>query len=363
MGNPESVSKSSAAEVFDASKLRLIGEAYGISSLQYIKAPQSGIITDNAILKDESDQRYFVKLYKNGDPAKHVSSYRAAETVADAGLPVLMPAMLLDRSYTAHVQGQPLALFPYFEHRESPPNNESEALQLTKSMGGTLGRMHGITVPERENLIEPIGRWSSEAEANRLARLREIIEHINNIPNHNEFDKLALKASAHKLELLNKLGSPNEETSPLRICHGDFHAGNVLYDDDMNIVAICDWDNAGLANPWADFFNTFMTHVVSNKLDTLESDRREMSEVLLSSYLHGLNQDDDIHIDTLKTGFDTLMRERIGTSWPMYRHYFEGNSRNDSRLGIGYQRAVRYAENYDRIWSFVKDTFDSVQSR
>ena len=352
MGNLESASGPNRAEVFNTSKLRLISEAYGIPGLEYVKGPQSGTITDNAILKDGHGHNYFVKLYKDGDPEKHVGSYLAAETIADAGIPVQMPAMLLDRSYTAHVQGRSMALFPFVEHRESPPINESEALHLTENMG---------VVPEEESPIEPIERWSSGAEENRLVRLQEIIEHINNIPNRSSFDELALKASTKKLELLSKLESSNETPSPMRICHGDFHAHNVLYDDDMNIVAICDWDNAGLANPWVDFFNTFMMQVIGNKLDTFEAERREMAEAFVSSYMKGLGQDEDMSLDEIKVGFSTLMRERIGTSWPMYQHYFEGNNRNDDRLEKLYQRAVDYSENYAKIWHFVKNTFDSIK--
>ena len=59
MGNLESASGPNRAEVFNTSKLRLISEAYGIPGLEYVKGPQSGTITDNAILKDGHGHNYF----------------------------------------------------------------------------------------------------------------------------------------------------------------------------------------------------------------------------------------------------------------------------------------------------------------
>lgn len=354
------MSPTNKTEVFDDPSLHAISESYGIPGLQYVTSPEAGIITDNAVLKDERGHSYFAKLYKDGNVENHASSYRAAEALVDSGIPVLLPIRLIDKSYTAHIQGRSLALFPYIEHRTSPPKDDSEVLHLTASMGENLGRMHAVNVPTEDGSIEPIQRWSPEAKEQRHARLRKIVEHIETLPDRNSFDELAMEAATTRLDLLSRIESTHLTQSPLRICHGDFHGHNVLYDQSMDVVAICDWDNAGLANPWVDFFNTFMMQVVANRLDTLATEGKEVATAFISSYIKGLNLTGDINKEELKAGFDTLMQERIGTSWPMYQHYFDNNHRNDDRLEKTYRRSIAYAENYDRIWHFVQDTLDDI---
>ncbi|MEX0917912.1 MAG: phosphotransferase [Candidatus Paceibacterota bacterium] len=340
-------------EVLSPEQLHTIARAYDLPPLHFLHSPEAGIITDNAILEAEDGTRYFAKLYDSVDEEKHTSIYRAAELLAANPLiPVSLPFLSKDGTYTVDVAGRPLALFSYVPHRAEPPQTEAEEAALASSMAVNLGRMHAVEVPKDDPLLRPIGRWQEEARTTRTSMLERVIKHIHTLEKRDQFDELALESATTKLSLIQSLPEPDWDALDLNICHADYHGHNVLYDEDMNVVAIFDWDNAGLADKYMDFVNTFAMTVIGHRFDSYQEDRFEIARAVCEQYQEGLGQ--QIDMSHLRTAYDALMHERIGTSWPVFQHYFSGHTRNDNRVEPVLRKAKFHAENYEEMWDFIE---------
>lgn len=344
---------SGKSEIYGEKYLAQISAAYGLPNLRFIASPQSGLITDNAILEDEAGNKYFAKKYDVHNDEKLAAIYRAAEiTAQNQAIPAILPLIPEDGSYSVELDGTSFALFPYVEHQDNIPDDFEQMNTLLFNTAQTLGRIHSSNMSESEPLLKPIERWLPEARQTRINVLHRILKEIESKGNdRDEFDGFAKEVASEKLAYLEASEEPPAVDIEYSICHADFHGQNVLHDADMNIVAVCDWDNAGLANPYLDFLNTFYNNVVSAKFDT-EDQQAVLARSFIEGYEDGLGN--TIDIDVLTRTYEAFVQERIGTTWPMYQHYFENDTRNDERLMRVAKQAEKLFHEKERIWNLIK---------
>ncbi len=360
MNEASPINKLEHSETFNSEILSDIASVYGISTLKYISSPEKGIITENAILEDDEGIRYFVKLYRPEKTKDTAGIYRAAELVAEnPDIPVSLP-ISIGGSHTASIDGRSLALFPYIEHRTEFPQNKEEDRVLTSNIARNLGRIHAMPVQTDEDMIKPIKRWQSESVGARVEELQRLKDHIDSLSDLSDFDSQALEVIATKTQLLEQLPDVSGEQQELAICHGDYHGHNVLFNEEMEVVAIIDWDNAGLADPYIDFLQTFMTNVINKKFDTYQTERKENAQTFIKSYVEGAGK--EIDTERLKASYGLFMHQRIGAAWPLNQHYFDDNTRNDDRLQNTLDKSIAYAEHYDEILYFILSILQEIET-
>jgi hypothetical protein len=120
MESLDSIKQTPEVESFNQDRLDLIAEAYGLGQLKFIASPESGVITENAILEDENGKRYFAKRYQAEDSERHAATYRASEIVAtDPRVPVVLPLLPQRGAYTVEIDGTSFSLFDYVEYDSS----------------------------------------------------------------------------------------------------------------------------------------------------------------------------------------------------------------------------------------------------
>lgn len=341
---------------FNDEQLQTIADEYNIPGLSFVEAPQHGIITNNAVLEASDGTRYFAKAYPKEQMEKLAGTYRVAELAAtNSDIPVALPLTPVDGSYTTTVAGCSLALFPFEDGSSTFPESREDNIQLTKNMSVLLGKIHAIPVPEDDELLQPIPRWQYEARQERLKMLERVIKWAESAEEQTEFDVLAAKSARAKLELVKTLPEPDPTLLTKGLCHADYHPGNVAYTPDMEVTAIFDWDNAGVADPYIDFLNVVITKMKQEQ-ELEETIQSGLLPEIISSYQEGLGR--DIDIDALKNAFAMLLHERVSTPWPLFQHYQEGYTQNDERAEILYHRAHFLAENYERIWGLIEEAVE-----
>ena len=348
-------------EAYDLANLAMIAEAYNLSTLHFVSKPTNGIMTENAILEDEGGERYFAKLYKTEDTEKYHSTYHAAALIAEnKSIPVALPYQTADNSRLVTIADNQLVLFKYITHNEASPRDEIAETRLAANMARNLGLIHAVSVPEGDTILKPIERWRPNQNEKRKQTLVDIITIIQNKSELDDFDTLALETATKKLELLARLPKAKNESGKLSICHGDFHANNTLYNDNMDIIAICDWDNAGLSHPYIDFLNTFIMAVIGRRYQTYQTDRLDIATVFIKKYTTTLGE--EIDLAEMEIAYHTLMSERICTTWPMNQHYLEGNTNQDGRLKVIAEKATTLATHYDSIWNFILTAIQATKN-
>jgi len=352
MNESENISKPNTPESFNYKNLTDISDLYGLSGLRYISTPATGIITENAILEDENGKLYFVKLYNSEEIDKYASTYHVAELAANnPSIPVSLPIRTTVGSFTTTINGKSLALFDYIAHDETTYADEEAELRLASSMAKNLGLIHTVPVSLEDKLLKPIERWQPNQTERRIQVLTDIITIIQAKTELDDFDTLALEVARMKLGLLSRLKYSQDEDNKPGLCHGDFHTHNTLHNERMDVVAILDWDNAGLSNTYVDMLNSFIMLVIRHRFDTFQTDRQEIAKVFIESYVGATGE--KIDMQKLEQAYQTIMGERIGTTWPMNQHYLQRNTKQDSRLKNLSEKAVGLSKHYDEIWSFI----------
>lgn len=339
--------------VFSESVLRQIAEVYGLDSLSVIGKPDHGIITDNIIVEGNDGRKYFVKYYAQEESDKYAQTYRVAEVIANnQDIPAQIPLPNTQGTYTVNIGGKSLVMFPYVEHSHEPPANDVEDLRLRTNMAFLLGRMHAVPVPVDDPLLQPLPRWSVERCGDRVRELGRLQELISSMIEQSDFDKIALECIKLKQKYLNRLPPITEAASDMTaLCHGDYHAKNVLYDKEQNILAIIDWDNAGLAHPYCEFLQSFMTNVIGDKYDTYHSESVMKAETFSDAYQKGFGKSIDVR--ALREVYSLFLHERIGSTFPLRQHYLENNTKNDNRLKYIVPRVKFLGERYEEVFDFI----------
>jgi Ser/Thr protein kinase RdoA (MazF antagonist) len=349
-------------ESYSYKKLAAISEAYNLPNLRFVNKPASGTMTENAILEDENGKLYFAKLYKTTDKDKFQSTYHAAKLVAEnINIPVTLPYNTNDQTFLLTIGDNQLALFDYIPHNESMPVDEKEETQLVASMARNLGLIHKASIPEGDVILKPIERWQPNQNEKRAQTLHKIISIIKSKSELDDFDTRALEVATKKLDLIMGLPEANREYRRLSICHGDFHAQNNLYGDDMEIKAICDWDNAGTSHPYIDFLNTFIMAIIGRRFETYQSDRMDIATVFITEYVKATGS--EIDPAEMKIAYQAFMSERICTTWPMNQHYLQGNYANDARLKAIAEKTASLSTHYDNIWKFIQTAIQAAKSK
>lgn len=341
---------------FTEEHLESIASAYELPGLRFVGTPDKGLVTENAFLQADNGQQYFAKWYQNESPEDYAGLYRAAEVVAvNPAIPAYIPLPNTEGTYTITIGGRSLAVFPYIEHNRIKPQTFPEQIKLVSSMARTLGMIHATPVPPDEQLLKPLSRWGIEHCATRIRMLNKIQTHIMAIPEHerSDFDHRALDFAITKLRLLEQLPPYVPYEHSVSICHGDYHDANVLFDDDYNVISVIDWDNAGLADPYCEFLQSFITNAIGkDNYATYQQTKVRQAQAFTTAYTEGSGA--PLDIERLRRVYPLLIHERLGSPWPVYQHYFEPPAKsNDDRLQPVLDRAHFLAQEYDNVFNFI----------
>ena len=169
------------------------------------------------------DDKYYVKLFRNITPAR-VKNYQELMDFIQPRISVRMPKVYADDKMSMYVS--------------------------EKIPGRPIGSFDNATILRNESKIKQ--------------QVLDIISEIQNI----KLDEIpGVKRFVHGLQPERNTEPPIEKPHPV-LAHFDLNETNLLFDDDMNIIGIIDWDMCSITkNPETDlhvfnfFWNRFMRRI------------------------------------------------------------------------------------------------------
>ncbi|WP_068086829.1 phosphotransferase family protein [Novosphingobium rosa] len=186
-------------------------------------------------------------ILRRDPPASNVDSDRAHEFAAyraiyGHGIPV--PRMLLLEEDPEPLGGaislaEDLRGFHNSEYQFQKPEWAPLLPHIAREMWGTMGRLAAVPVEDLDlSFTRPATREGTAAA--------ELAYWVASLDKHDIGAEPIIRAAIRKLERWQPVAQK------LALVHGDFRAGNFLYDDAGNLKAVLDWEMAHCGDPLED---------------------------------------------------------------------------------------------------------------
>ena len=186
-------------------------------------------------------------ILRRDPPASNVDSdrrheYESYRAIYGHGIPV--PRMILleeDPQYFAGAisLAEDLRGYHNSEYQLQLPEWRDRLPHVAEQMWSTMGRLAAVPVEDLDvAFMKPTTRETTAAD--------ELSYWVAKLDNNDVGAEPITRAAIRKLERW----QPTAEK--LALVHGDFRAGNFLYDDDGNLIAVLDWEMAHLGDPLED---------------------------------------------------------------------------------------------------------------
>ena len=196
---------------------------------------------------DDAGRQAIKLILRRDPPASNVDSdrrheYESYRAIYGHGIPV--PRMILleeDPQYFAGAisLAEDLRGYHNSEYQLQLPEWRDRLPRVAEGMWSTMGKLAAVPV---ENLdvafMKPTTRETTAAD--------ELAFWVAKLDRNDVGAEPITRAAIRKLERW------QPTAQKLALVHGDFRAGNFLYDDEGNLVAVLDWEMAHLGDPLED---------------------------------------------------------------------------------------------------------------
>ena len=328
-----------------------ISQGYDLSKLALFDAPKQGVSGRNTIVKTEDGRLFFLKNYKKTDADRRKES-ELVELFAsqDKVIPVILPLKNKDGQSHTIIDGQIYSLFPYIEQRKDISNIQET--ELMRILGEMLGKIHAVSkkYPLSE-AIQPISSWETEGKERSIEDLNKIKELIKNKTVKDDYDEKASAFIELKLSLLSQNNFSVKDNEPVAICHGDYHKGNILFDDSGIIIGVCDWDISGKANPYVEFIRSFNMCVVRRNFDNYK-DNGKSSKSFIDGYRSSCGFEFDL--SELDYAIEQWYQKILSMVWPLSDHYYWNHAKTDSFVDSETKKILFLKDNRNQLLAHIK---------
>lgn len=197
--------------------------------------------------RDETGPQALRVILRRDPPASNVDSdrrheFEAYRAIYGHGIPV--PKMILLEEDASHFDGaislaEDLRGYHNSEYQFQDPAWADRLPHVAREMWTTMGRLAAVPVEELDlSFTRPATRENTA--------LQELDYWVDNLDNHDIGPEPIIRAAIRRLRRWQPVAQK------LALVHGDFRAGNFLYDDSGNLVALLDWEMAHCGDPLED---------------------------------------------------------------------------------------------------------------
>ncbi|MGE4304833.1 MAG: phosphotransferase family protein [Novosphingobium sp.] len=186
-------------------------------------------------------------ILRRDPPASNVESDRAHEFAAyraihGHGVPV--PRMILLEQDASHFDGaislaEDLRGYHNSEYQLQDPAWADRLPHVARQMWSTMGRLAAISVAALDLSF-------TRAATVETTAAQELASWVDVLDRHDVGAEPITRAAIRALERW------QPTAQKLAMVHGDFRAGNFLYNDDGDLIAVLDWEMAHLGDPLED---------------------------------------------------------------------------------------------------------------
>ena len=196
---------------------------------------------------DDTGPQSLRVILRRDPPASNVDSdrrheYEAYRAIYGHGIPV--PKMLLLEEDASHFDGaislaEDLRGYHNSEYQFQDPAWADRLPHIAREMWSTMGRLAAVPVEDLDlSFTRPATRENTAAQ--------ELDYWVASLDKHDVGPEPIIRAAIRKLRRWQPVAQK------LALVHGDFRAGNFLYDDAGNLVAVLDWEMAHCGDPLED---------------------------------------------------------------------------------------------------------------
>lgn len=192
-----------------------------------------------------ADSGYFLQEYRFAEITPVAAAHASLFHFQRAGIPTIPPLPTRAGQTIWSYAGRFYALFPFVTARQL----RRGALSVTavQSVGAMLAQLHRaghqVTLPhvQRRRLKDNRPTFQKQAQL--------ILDLIQRQPAQSAFDQLAVRTLQRQLTLVEQTAI-DYATLPLasdHLLHGDFHDGNLFFDEEEQVQAVFDWEKTEIA--------------------------------------------------------------------------------------------------------------------
>ena len=309
---------------------------YGMPAVKFSSKVTGGFLSTNFILENEGE-RFFLKQYRQKEEGRIREIHAAKAFFAAGGIPVILPLQALDASTFFAAEGSFYALFPFVAGTQLPRQGLSP--ENWRNMGEMLARIHirgRAGYPKVKSRNKP---FDHQKFLEKLSRMMPLIEAAN-AKGPSEFDRLALESVRLKRELVEG-NVALEEALPLpgdHLIHGDYHTGNIFFDDSGHVSHVFDWEKTEVASRVFELIRSLDYSCFEGGFGKREFENAR-------AYFQAYSAHYPLAEGQLEKGIREYYLNKIQSLWIEAAHYLEGHGRVDHFLKNELDMIVYLKEN------------------
>ena len=290
---------------------------YGLELKRAI-SPVANSLNNENYRAETQDGLRFIRIHRKSQSREAAEAEQAIVAwVGKQGLPVA-PALADRDGRTLHaLSGVVMSVYPWVAGHQAV--HDTRTPQAAHAMGAMHGRLHALLARypgESYPRSGPGPTWDVDASIEELSRVDDLIRYY---PSPGE-ERLRIQAGLREQLALLESSEPRPRSDfaelPLQLVHGDYHNGNVLFDDALNVTAVLDWEFAGLRPPMFEILRAF-------SLSEL------FGQPLKDAYLFGYAEHNRLPRELCGLAVEVAWQALLHSTWDYHQRFIEGNRRVD----------------------------------
>lgn len=325
--------------------LECIAGLYGID-VKWEEKVTKGFLSENHILADnKTGKKYFLKRYRFDTKDKIQQIHIAKFYFAEKAVPVIIPIADKDGKTFFVFEEAYFALFPYINGHHIESKNLT--IENINSLAQTLGAIHKAGMNAHTGITEVFAGWNKEK---LLIRNTELISSIEHKTDKNAFDIHALEDLKLRRSIIESNTQAFEDFELPANCliHGDYHIGNVFFDNFGHVSHVFDFEKTIYAPRTFELFRSTVFIFFGTSISTDDVHKARL-------YIQAYRAIMPTSSEELKKGFRLFFLRFVHGFWVQNEHYLKGNTRVDQFLIQDYERTLYFSEHLDDLIHLLID--------
>lgn len=292
--------------------LAQLSEDFDLGPNPIAEENHEGVLNRNYVVTTDTGT-YFVKSIREKRKSSLPYIAETEEFFFQKGIPVIR--MLLSRNGRKFetYDSETYTVYPFIESVKTHVYNDADFSR----MGEMLGRIHSAGSNDIPATLQQ--KSFDEKPLNLILDKLHMYKERVKIP-HDDTDRLFSEYIELKIEMLNHV-QHSDVLSMDTLTHGDYHARNLLFSPDRDIIGVLDWEQAAM--------NARAYEIARSVLYVCFEDEGDSRESIKSaqSFVRGYVSSFPIPHDELIAGFRSRWNKLVHSFW-IEEQYFD---RNDVR--------------------------------
>jgi Ser/Thr protein kinase RdoA (MazF antagonist) len=276
--------QSGQREQFTLEELGVVLSRFDIGAIESVQEYARGSRKAPKLLLTSDLGRFLLKRRARGrdDPSKVAFTHAIQLHLANKQFP--LPHLIgtrKDNSSMFHWRGAVYEVFEYIQGQSFPQN-----LEATFDGGHTLGLFHKLLLDFAGQFQPPTGSYHSAQmieQGLQMLRTNILASSADGLKELGDYLASSYKAAAQAVE------AEGLSRWPKRICHADWHPGNMLYRENR-VIAVIDYDSARMLQPIIDIANGALQFAVIYGEDDVSNWPEYLDESRFRRYVRGYEE-------------------------------------------------------------------------